>query len=69
MSRTSDLARNLFDDLVPEKGTIEVSRLQSTSKEGPSMSLTPYDPEFAGQMEVAEHVMREDRDVLRKLAG
>jgi putative addiction module antidote len=32
------------------------------------IELTPYDPEFAGQMEVAERVMREDRDVLRKLA-
>ena len=30
--------------------------------------LTAYDPEFAAQMEVAERVMREDRDVLRKLA-
>jgi putative addiction module antidote len=33
------------------------------------IELTPYDPEFASQMEVAERVMREDRDVLRKLAG
>jgi len=32
------------------------------------IELTPYDPEFAGQMEVAERVMREDRDILRKLA-
>ena len=30
--------------------------------------ITPYDPKFAEQMEVAERVMREDRDVLRKLA-
>ena len=30
--------------------------------------LTPYNPEFAAQMEVAERIMREDRDVLRKLA-
>jgi putative addiction module antidote len=30
--------------------------------------LTPYDPEFVRQMEVAEEVMREDRNVLRKLA-
>lgn len=30
--------------------------------------LTPYDPEFADQMEVAERIMREDRDLLRKLA-
>lgn len=30
--------------------------------------LVPHDPEFARQMDVAERVMREDRDVLRKLA-
>lgn len=30
--------------------------------------LTPYDPEFARQMEAAETIMREDRDVLRALA-
>jgi putative addiction module antidote len=32
------------------------------------IKLTPYDPEFAAQMEAAEQVMREDRDVLRVLA-
>jgi putative addiction module antidote len=32
------------------------------------IELTPYDPQFAAQMEAAERVMREDRDVLRKLA-
>lgn len=30
--------------------------------------LTAHDPEFAAQMEVAEQVMREDRELLRKLA-
>lgn len=30
--------------------------------------LTTYDPELAAQMEVAEQVMREDRQVLHKLA-
>lgn len=30
--------------------------------------LTTYDPEFAAKMEVAERVMREDRELLRKLA-
>jgi len=30
--------------------------------------ITPYDDEFAAQMEVAEQIMREDRDVLRELA-
>lgn len=32
------------------------------------IALTPYNPDFARQMESAENVMREDRDVLRKLA-
>ena len=32
------------------------------------IELTPYDPDFASQMELAESIMKEDRDVLRKLA-
>ncbi|MBF0399315.1 MAG: AbrB/MazE/SpoVT family DNA-binding domain-containing protein [Magnetococcales bacterium] len=32
------------------------------------IELTPYDPEFAKQMEMAEEIMREERDVLRKLS-
>lgn len=32
------------------------------------IELTPYDPEFAEQVEAARVVMREDRDALRKLA-
>jgi putative addiction module antidote len=30
--------------------------------------LTPYDQEFATQMEAAREVMRENRDVLQRLA-
>ena len=30
--------------------------------------LTPFNPELARQMEVAEKIMREDRELLRKLA-
>lgn len=33
------------------------------------VELVPYDPDLAAQLEVAEKVMREDRDVLKKLAG
>ena len=29
------------------------------------IELTPYNEKFAAQMEVAEKIMREDRDVLR----
>lgn len=30
--------------------------------------VTTYDPEFAAKMDVADAIMREDREVLRKLA-
>ena len=30
--------------------------------------LTPYNPDFARQMELAEEVMHDDRDILRALA-
>jgi len=32
------------------------------------IELTPFNPEVAEQMNLAEQVMREDRDALRKLA-
>ena len=32
------------------------------------LKLTPYDEEFARVMEIAARIMRENRDVLRKLA-
>jgi putative addiction module antidote len=32
------------------------------------IELSPYDQDFATQMEIAESIMREDHDVLRKLA-
>lgn len=32
------------------------------------ITLTPYDPEFARQMEVADDIMRRRRRLLRKLA-
>lgn len=32
------------------------------------ITLTPFDPEFARQMDAAEKVMHEDRDLLRRLA-
>ncbi len=32
------------------------------------VELSPYDEEFVQQMEIAELIMREDRDVLKKLA-
>jgi putative addiction module antidote len=35
---------------------------------GRGLEIAPYDPEVERQLEIAERVMREDRDVLRKLA-
>ena len=32
------------------------------------IKLAPYDPEFERKMDVVERIMREDRDLLRKLA-
>lgn len=31
------------------------------------IELTPYDPDFARQMDLAESLIRENRDVLKKL--
>jgi putative addiction module antidote len=37
--------------------------------EGPDgIRLMPFDPDFAAQMEAAREVMRENRDVLQRLA-
>ncbi len=32
------------------------------------ITLTPYDPEFSEQMDVAENIMRKRRNLLKKLA-
>ena len=32
------------------------------------IELSAYDPEFARQMDAAENIMREDRNVLKKLS-
>ena len=38
------------------------------TEDADGVRLTTYDPVFAAQMEVAERIMREDRELLRKLA-
>ncbi len=35
---------------------------------GGGMLVTPYDPEFERQMNLAEEIMRTDRDILRALS-
>jgi putative addiction module antidote len=58
------LPRELLARLRLDKGdTLYVTELPDGIK------LMPYDPAFEQQMEVAERIMREDRDVLRKLAS
>lgn len=57
------LSKEILEKLRVQKGdsifAIETSQ---------GIELTPYNPEFARQMGIAEQVMREDRDALRKLA-
>jgi len=57
------LPREILERLRVQKGD---SLYAVETKQG--IELTPYDPEFAAQLDMAEKVMREDRDVLRKLA-
>ncbi len=57
------LPKELLERLRINKG--DILHVAETPK---GIELTPYEEEFAQQMDVAERVMREDRDVLRKLA-
>jgi len=57
------LPKDILERLRVQKGD---SLYVVETKQG--IELTPYNPEFAAQMEAAERVMREDRDALRKLA-
>ena len=56
------LPKEILERLRVQKGD---SLYVVETKQG--IELTPYNPEFAAQMEAAERVMREDRDALRKL--
>lgn len=56
------LPRELLEKLRVERGDV-----LSVVETPDGIELTPYDPQFAKQMEIAERVMREDRDVLRLL--
>jgi putative addiction module antidote len=57
------LPKELMEKLRVEKGdTLTVTETPD------GLSLSPYDADFAMAMSLAEEIMREDRDVLRKLA-
>lgn len=57
------LPKELLARLRLEKGD-ELYALETPD----GIRLTAHDPEFARKMEVAEQIMREDRELLRKLA-
>ena len=57
------LPREILERLRVQKGD---SLYAVETKQG--IELTPYNPELAAQLDMAEQVMREDRNVLRKLA-
>ena len=57
------LSKEILDKLRVGKGDFVFAI--ETSK---GIELTPYNPELAEQMRLAEQIMREDRDALRKLA-
>ena len=57
------LSKKILEKLRVQKGDLIFAI--ETSK---GIELTPYNPELAEQMTIAEQVMREDRDALRKLA-
>lgn len=57
------LPREILERLRVEKG----DTLYATETPN-GIELTPFDEDFAEQIKLAERVMREDRDVLRKLA-
>ena len=57
------LPREVLNKLHVEKGdTLYISETRD------GIQLSPYEPEFAARIEVAKRIMRENRDVLRKLA-
>ena len=57
------LTKDVLARLKVEKGD---SLFISDTPDG--IKLTPYDPDFAEEMEAGRKVMRKHRDVLRKLA-
>lgn len=57
------LPKELLEKLRVSKG--DVLHVVETPN---GIELTPYDPAVAEQMEIAEQVMRADRNVLKKLA-
>ncbi len=58
----------IFPKELLEKLRVQKGDLLYVTETPDGIRITPYDPAFAAQMELAKQVMREDRDALRKLA-
>ena len=57
------LPKELLEKYRLNKGdSLQITEVQD------GFTLKPYDAEFARQMEIAEKVMRDNRDLLRRLA-
>jgi len=61
-------AATLPEELLAKLRVAAGDSLLVTEAPDGSFRLTPYEPEFAAQMEIAERVMREDQEILRALA-
>ncbi len=58
----------IFSKEILEKLCVSKGDTLYVTKTPRGVELSLYDEEFATQMEIAESIMREDRDVLHKLA-
>lgn len=58
----------IFPKELLAKLRVDKGDLLSVTEVPDGIALRPYDDRFAQQMEIAEEIMREDRDVLRRLA-
>jgi len=55
-------------DVLSKLRVSEGDQLYLTEAQDGTFRISAYDPDFASQMEAAEEIMREDRDILRALA-
>ena len=55
----------LSEEAPTRLGVKEGDTLYLTAAPGGGYRLTPYDPDFAQQMKLAEEIMRDDREALR----
>lgn len=58
------LTKEVMTHLKVQKG----DTLYLTESPDGSYRLTPYDPDFARQMQLAEDIMHDDREILRALS-